>query len=141
MEACRRITRVVVDNGAPLAARCSACGADLTDHGGDAWRREGRVESCPACGCRELFIRKDFPQRLGLAIVVVAGFVAFVLLQRHTLAAAGVLLGVVLLDAALYLLVGRATVCYRCRAVFRGVVYNPAHSWFDLATAEKYPRT
>src|SRR5687767_14520499 len=37
------------------------------------------LTACPACGCRDLFIRKDFPQKLGLAIVGVAG-VAFLVL-------------------------------------------------------------
>lgn len=46
----------------------------------------------------------------------------------------------VVVDAALYFVTGIVTVCYRCRAEFRGVTYNPAHSGFDLATSEKYPR-
>ncbi len=49
-----------------------------------------------------------------------------------------VLGGAVLVDAALYFVTGIATVCYRCRAEFRGVAYNPAHTGFDLATSEKY---
>jgi len=30
------------------------------------------------------------------------------------------------------------TVCYRCRAEYRGNAYNPGHAGFDLATSEKY---
>ena len=26
------------------------------------------IDKCPTCGCRDLFVRKDFPQRLGVAI-------------------------------------------------------------------------
>ena len=102
---------------------------------------DGRINRCPCCGGSEVFVRKDFPQRLGLAVVVLAGLLSFVLLSRHTLLALGILAGVVALDALIYLFVGKVTVCYRCRAEFRGVRYNPAHHAFDLATAEKYPKT
>lgn len=98
------------------------------------------LTTCPRCGGDEMFVRKNFPQKLGLGIVVVAGLVSFVLLSRHTLAALAVLAGVVVIDALIYLFVGTLTVCYRCRAEYRNVAYNPAHSGFDLATAEKYPK-
>ena len=40
------------------------------------------LTQCPACGCRELFIRKNFPQKLGLAIVI-AGALAFLVLAAR----------------------------------------------------------
>jgi hypothetical protein len=85
-------------------------------------------------------VRKDFPQRLGLAIVIAAGLTSMLLYARHTLAALGLLAAVCILDALVFLCVGRVTVCYRCRAEFRRAAYNPAHAPFDLATAEKYPK-
>ena len=97
---------------------------------------------CPECGCRDLFVRKDFPQKLGLAIVVVAA-VAFLWLassrQRFYLGVI-VLLVAVVVDAALYWFVPRITVCYKCRGEFRGAPVNPQHEGFDLAVAEKYRR-
>jgi hypothetical protein len=98
------------------------------------------LTACPSCGCEDLFIRKDFPQKLGLAIVVVAGLTFLVLasMPRYFFFGAGVLLAAVLLDAALYLFVPKITVCYRCRTEFRGVPLNPDHGGFELATAEKY---
>jgi len=119
---------------------CPGCGAALVSAPAESWCQNDRVERCPCCGGREFFVRKDFPQRLGLALVVVAGLAGFILLQRHPFAAACVLGGVVLLDALLYLVVGRVTVCYRCRAELRGTAEHPDHRGFDLATAEKYPR-
>jgi hypothetical protein len=87
-----------------------------------------------------MFIRKDFPQRFGLGVVVVAG-VAFLYLassrSRFYLGAA-VLLAAALIDAVLYWLVGSVTVCYRCRHEFRGRPLNPTHEGFELAVGEKY---
>ncbi len=37
----------------------------------------------------------------------------------------------------MYLVVPKITVCYRCRAEFRGPV-NPEHGGFELAVGEKY---
>ena len=99
-----------------------------------------QLQQCPACGCRDLFIRKDFPQKLGLAIVVIAA-VAFLVLaasrQRFWLGAI-VLLAAVVVDAVMYFFVPSITVCYRCRAEFRERPINPAHEGFELAVAEKY---
>ena len=87
-------------------------------------------------------MRKDFPQKLGLSIVMIAA-VAFLWLassrQRFYLGAI-VLIAAAVLDAALYWFVPRITVCYRCRAEFRGVAINPRHEGYELAVGEKYRR-
>ncbi len=49
-----------------------------------------------------------------------------------------VLAALVVIDAARYLLVGKVTVCYSCRAEYSNTAYNPKHQGFDLATSEKY---
>ena len=98
------------------------------------------LSTCPRCGCRELFIRKDFPQKLGIAIVIVAA-IAFLILassrQRFYLGAL-VLLAAAAVDFVLYALVPKITVCYRCRAEFRDVPLNPEHGGYELAVGEKY---
>ena len=100
------------------------------------------LNQCPQCGCKDLFIRKDFPQKIGLSIVIVAA-VAFLWLassrQRFYLGAI-VLLAAAVLDAALYWFVPKITVCYRCRAEFRDVPINPDHEGYELAVGEKYRR-
>ena len=98
------------------------------------------LTTCPKCGCRDLFVRKDFPQKTGLAVVVVAALAFLVLAARRDTfyLGAGVLLAAALVDAVLYLLVPKVTTCYRCRADFRGAPLNPAHGPFELAVAEKY---
>ena len=100
------------------------------------------LTSCPNCGCADLFVRKDFPQKLGLAIVVVAAlaFLALAARPQNFYLGALVLVVAALVDAIIYMLVGKVTVCYRCRAEFRGVPINPKHEGFELATAEKYRR-
>ena len=98
------------------------------------------LTGCPNCGCRELFVRKDFPQKTGLAVVVVAGLAFLALAARRGTFHLGVwvLLAAVAVDAVLYLVVRKVTTCYRCRADFRGVPLNPNHGPFELAVAEKY---
>jgi hypothetical protein len=100
------------------------------------------LETCPECGCADLFVRKDFPQKLGLSIVILATL-AFLLLaatRRWFWLGAVVLLVAAGVDALLYLVVGRITVCYRCRAEFRSAPINPGHAGFELSIAEKYRR-
>ena len=98
------------------------------------------LTACPKCRCADLFVRRDFPQKLGLSIVVVAAvtFLALAARPRYFYLGALVLAVAVVLDAAIYLFVGKVTVCYRCRAEFRDVPVNPGHEGFELAVAEKY---
>ena len=104
--------------------------------------KEGKkpLATCPRCGCRDLFVRKDFPQKLGLAVVVGAavGFLVLAANPRTFYIGALVLAGAVVIDAALFIFVGKVTVCYRCRGEFRDVPVNPEHGVFELAVAEKY---
>jgi hypothetical protein len=98
------------------------------------------IRECPKCGCRDLFVRKDFPQKLGLTIVVGAAGAFLILAARPSTFYIGawVLVGAAMLDAVLFLLVKKATVCYRCRAEFRDAPVNPEHRGFELAIGEKY---
>lgn len=101
--------------------------------------RDGDVRQCAACSGTEFFIRKDFPQKLGLMLVILFGTVASVFYYFENVPATfGTLASLVVVDAAIYLFVSRVSVCYRCRAEYRGVAYNPDHQGFDLATSEKY---
>jgi hypothetical protein len=98
------------------------------------------LKQCPTCDCRDLFVRKDFPQKLGLFVVFVAAgaFLVLAASRVHFYLGATVLLVAALIDAALYCFVPRITVCYRCRAEFRDRPINPGHQGFELAIAEKY---
>ena len=98
------------------------------------------LTECPRCRCKDLFIRKDFPQRLGLSIVLIAA-VTFLILAKNPLTfryGVMVLIAAAIFDALIYLAVPRLTVCYKCRSEFRDTPLNPDHQPFDLSIAEKY---
>lgn len=129
------IGRADVDPAAPPAAVGDVAldWTDCIDTNGNT------IRQCPVCRGREHFVRKDFPQRLGMALVVIAGVVAFVLFTMHqALTALAVMGAMVLVDGAIYLLTGKVLVCYRCRAEFRGVSFRNNQTGWDLETGEKY---
>ncbi|HEY1628650.1 MAG TPA: hypothetical protein VGF52_02260 [Tepidisphaeraceae bacterium] len=100
---------------------------------------EQMLEKCPRCGCDEMFVRKDFPQKLGLTLVILAA-VAFLILAawRETFWIGATILAIAAaIDALLYALVAKITVCYRCGGEFPGPI-NPKHGGYDLSTGEKY---
>ena len=117
---------------------CPRCHRRIALSPTDAMRSPGVVDRCALCGSRELFIRKDFPQAMGLGIVVLAGVVSIYFFRTNILLAWGALAGAVLIDLLLYFVIGRVTTCYACRAEYRKAKLNPAHEGFDLATSEKY---
>ncbi len=131
--------RTVIDRVGRLDAICPRCREPIALTVPPECVEAGRVDKCSACPGREFFIRKDFPQRIGFALVVVFGLIATVFFyQKNIIATFGTLFALVLVDAVIFLFVGKVTVCYRCRAEYRGVAYNPDHEGFDLATSEKY---
>jgi hypothetical protein len=118
--------------------QCPRCHVRHPMNISDSIRRDQRVDRCVVCGGSELFIRKDFPQRLGLTVVIVFGLAALYCFTFSVLAAWSVLAAAVALDLIVYALIGRVTTCYACRAEYRKCPLNSAHEGFDLATSEKY---
>jgi hypothetical protein len=115
---------------------CPQCGSqlELTRTG-----EEENIEQCLVCDSDELYVRKDFPQRLGLIVVVTVAVISFYLFYKGELLwSLGILIATVLVDLVIYAAVPKITVCYRCRAEYRQCRINPQHHGFDLATAEKY---
>lgn len=104
----------------------------------DSIRERGVVDVCAVCGCQEFFIRKDFPQVLGMGIVVVFGLAAIYFFTISVVIAWAILASAVLIDVVVYLLTGTVTTCYNCRAGYRKYTPDPDHTGFDLATSEKY---
>ena len=98
-----------------------------------------QLRRCPVCGCRELFVRKDFPQLLGLLLVVAtaSGAILLFLLNRAKWAY-GLLAAMVVADVVLSLAAGRCLVCYRCRSEFRGIEIPRDQAGWDLAIGDKY---
>ena len=118
--------------------RCPRCGRDHAMTITDSMRSRKTVDRCAACGGEELFTRKDFPQKLGLLVVIAAGIAAIIYFQIDLRIAYAILAAAVLVDLVLYLMVGKVICCYACRAEYRGGTENPIHEGFDLATSEKY---
>lgn len=101
-------------------------------------RTTGQVERCLACPSRDLFVRKDFPQRLGVTIVVIgiaASTVAWGM--SEPLWTYAILFATALVDLVLYLTMPDALMCYRCGATYRNVSLAE-HGPFELETHERY---
>jgi hypothetical protein len=99
----------------------------------------GRVQRCLVCPSTDLFVRKDFPQRLGVLIVavgIIGSSIAWY--HAHLYWTFGILFATALVDVLLYTFVGDALMCYRCQAQYRGVEEMDAHGTFDLETHERH---
>jgi hypothetical protein len=98
-----------------------------------------KLSQCLVCPSTELFIRKDFSQQLGVAIVVVGIAISTVFwFYRMPIWTFGVLFATALIDVVLYLVVGNVLHCYRCQAQYREVPGLEDHAPFDLETHEKH---
>jgi hypothetical protein len=121
------------------SATCRTCGQSR-ELRGEAVVGDG-LRACPVCATEDLYVQKDFPQGLGLAIVV-AGFVVSTVFWYYDrpVPALSVLMVSALADMALYYLVPDVTICYRCLSQYRGPGTNPGGRFrpFDLAVGERY---
>ena len=89
------------------------------------------VTRCAVCGDDKLYVQRDFDQRVGCAIVA-----AGAALVPWTW---GLSLGVcALVDYLLYRRLPPLTVCYVCRARYRGFPPHPDHAPYDLVTAQTW---
>ncbi len=120
-------------------AACRHCGMARLVRG-EAIGQSG-LEACPSCATTDLYIQKDFPQGLGLFIVVVGFAISTVFwYYEMPIYAYAVLLASALIDMALYYKVPDVTICYRCLCQIRGAGSNPGRRFspFDLAIGERY---
>jgi hypothetical protein len=102
---------------------------------------DGRLDACPWCLTTDLYTQKDFPQAIGLLIVMAQFAVSTVFwYYEMPLATYAVLIASALLDWALYPRVPDVTICYRCSCQVRGTGSNPDGRVqpFDLGIGERY---
>ena len=94
---------------------------------------------CVVCPSTELFVRKDFSQRLGVTIIVL-GFVASSIAWAYhqSVLSLAILVGTALLDAGLYLVTGNVLTCYRCHSEYRDVPTLEGQPAFNLEVHERY---
>jgi hypothetical protein len=118
-------------------AACDGCGRAITWTHGAA--DEGQIHRCIACGSRDIYARKDFPQRLGVLIVVL-GFAASSVTWAYSqpIWTFAILFATALIDVVLYLLMPTALVCYHCGALYRNATNQATFDGFDLETHERH---
>ena len=132
-EACSR--QEIAESDSQFA--CASCGQTMTVPSGAF--QNGRLKQCLVCPSTDLFVRKDFPQILGVGMVglgIVGSSIAWY--YESALWAFVILGGSALLDVALYGIVGNALMCYRCKSEYRGLLGLEEHGAFDLETHEKH---
>lgn len=117
----------------PGALQCPKCRQRLPLAPSESVLRDGIIDRCAVCGCRDLFLEKGFDQRVGCAILAVAAALAPFTYYASLLVA-------VLVDVVLYRFLPLRTICYSCQAEHSGFEPNPRHRGYDLNTAEKYGR-
>lgn len=133
---CQQVNRAEIE-GPPRALVCSGCGLSVAP---PAAACDGAsVRRCLVCPSEELYVRKAFPQRLGVAIVAM-GFLASsaAWYYREVYWTFGILFATALCDLLLYWLVGDCLMCYRCGAQYRGAGATDGHGAFSLETHERY---
>ncbi len=135
---CGLVGHVLAVERAPEAV-CRRCGTTRPVHAEAIV--DSRLDACPWCITTDLYTQKDFPQALGLLIVMAQFAVSTVFwYYEMPVATYAVLLASALIDWALYPRVPDVTVCYRCSCQTRGAGSNPDGRYkpFDLAIGERY---
>ncbi len=119
--------------------KCPECGYDRPIAAGSI--AAGELAACAYCASTDLYVQKDFPHGLGLAIVVV-GLAVSTLFYYFDMPfwTMFVLILSAVLDFVLYKYVPEVTICYRCLSQCRGGGSNPGSRYlpFDLAIGERY---
>jgi len=109
---------------------CVSC-KKVFDRVSDFANETGGVQYCPICRCRDLYTQKDFSRKVGCTIAAVGAILApFTKLIS--------LLVCALIDLILYKALPVITICYRCKAIYRGFPLNPAHTGFNLGINDRY---
>lgn len=84
----------------------------------------GKVDRCAICDKIRFYVQKDFNPRLGILIFLIG-----VVFSYHTYFLS--LLIATIIDFILYKVLKTVTICYNCRAVYRGFAEDPTHRGFD----------
>jgi hypothetical protein len=121
---------------APAAIKCGSCGREIPLSVSEPVRTGSGLDSCPVCGGRDFYGRKDFDPKMGLAVVIVGIVISATFYWfKRDLIAYSILAAATLIDLFIYGRLKDLSVCYRCHTEFRGpgARNSPA---FDLHTAD-----
>jgi hypothetical protein len=133
---CHETSRSMLPTDASAFA-CARCAEQLLVPPGAV--DESGLHRCLVCPSTDLFVRKDFPQRLGVGIValgIAASCIAWG--YRELILTFAILFLTALVDVVLYLVVPNALMCYRCGAHYRGAPGLDTHSSFNLEIHERH---
>jgi hypothetical protein len=109
---------------------CAGCGKDYGSLS-DFTDENDRVTRCAICGCRDLYIQKDFNRKIGCAIVLIGAILApFTKLISLFVCA--------LIDLILYRALPMISVCYKCKSIYRDFPANQEHAPFNLGINDRY---
>ena len=133
---CERQTQTEVDDSTEVL-RCDHCQWSRPIAAGDV--TDDIPRKCLCCGCDVLWKQRDFPPKLGLAIVASAAILSSIAwAYMLPVVAIGILMGFGILDFVLYAIMPDVQVCYRCNARFRHPSLPDELPTFNLETAERY---
>jgi hypothetical protein len=94
---------------------------------------------CLCCGNEDLWRQKDFPQALGLLMVLAGGILSTIAwAYMEPAIALGILLAFAAIDMVLYAVMKDVLVCYRCSARHRKANIHDDHPRFNLELNERY---
>ncbi|NIR50820.1 hypothetical protein GWO43_19645 [candidate division KSB1 bacterium] len=103
---------------------CEHCSHSISARLSTSMQQGGKVDRCVICDKIRFYVQKDFNPRLGLLI-----FALGVIFSYHTYFLS--LIIATLIDVILYKVLKTVTICYNCRAVYRGFEEDPTHRGFD----------
>ena len=98
----------------------------------------GHLRRCVACGCRDLFRTKAFPQITGLVVVLAFTGVVISALGLATPPMLMAMVIVLIADVAIFLFSRQQLVCHRCRTSYHDLAIARYHSPWDRAVAERH---
>ena len=104
--------------------KCSHCDHETKTILTKSMQAGGKVDRCVRCDKIRFYVQKDFNPRLGILIFAIG-----VIFSYHTYFIS--LFVATLIDFILYQVLKTVTICYHCRAVYRGFEEDPTHRGFD----------
>ncbi|KAA3609002.1 MAG: hypothetical protein DWQ01_10490 [Planctomycetota bacterium] len=124
---CQRLWRASASER--KAPDCPKCGKEGAAFHPSKLEAKGTLQGCVPCGHDQLYWARDFPKKLGIAVVVVAAVLAPFTYYLSLLVGA-------LLDALLVVVIPKRLHCYRCGAIHHR--FNGPGLWqpFQLEVAD-----
>ena len=104
--------------------KCCHCDHETTKKLTKSMQAGGKLDRCVLCDKIRFYVQKDFNPRLGILIFIIG-----VIFSYHTYFIS--LFVATLIDFILYQVLKTVTICYQCRAVYRGFEEDPTHRGFD----------